>query len=465
MLERFGFVLLDVALKLFFFVFTYQSSMLLSRPDFDLLSYFRTTLTMCVGGLTSTVGIYYLVYSRRIASERPHAWVYRFTPAMFFILIFLMLLALLIPGARLFQIDGILRGMGAGLFFLAILVSSLAQVMLVYRKALGRLGRGRVVCALCGLLVSVVIGVELLRGFGLRGAAAYICLGYGVLLLTMWHVGSKQADDRRPPLRWRREAVLAWITVRRFLLPNFVETLFSIMAPWLAVYFMVSNAGMGGVGPLLFYQALVGLPVFMVYSLTLNGHARFDVKDQGMIRTLRLGRVGFVVFYGAIALVGGALSDELRALLKLDSVSVVSAFCLFVATILQAELVMKGMVFKKAGESRRTLRHNGVYSLALCLLSWGLTRLLGHEGYGLACLLAWLLAYLYVNWDFRRTFHMAAQALWLDVVLIAIGFACLLNHHRVPTALQVSVVLAVGFVLYTRLHRSMVRGAHEPTDP
>lgn len=451
MLARFGFVIVDVALKIFFFIFTFQASHLLARADFDLLSYFRSTLTMCMGALTSTVGLYFLVYARKMHGSQKYGRLYLALPAGFFLVLLIAVLLLLTVGAEALKLDSAIHAMGWGNFFLAILVASAGQVALIYSKALGRISNVTVSGAIASLGLSVGIGYWLINQHGLPGAAYYISLGYGIIFfLFVIAAGDTPVNGVRTNAMFPRRSS-SWLVARsilkRFMLPNFVETLFSILAPWLAVYALVSNAGMKGVGGVLFYQALVGLPVFLVYSLVLNDHARFRNDRSGSPEAISHFRLVYIGFFALVTLIGGGLGTEFKRWLNLSDVSSFSLFALFAASLLQSELIAKGMVFKKANESAKTMKHNVFYSLALCLGAVVLTKLAGVNGYAAAVLVAWVATYVYVNLDFDVTFTLRKVAMWREVGLLSLGFTLLI--HRESVHLAVLALVVAGCLLAT----------------
>lgn len=448
LLARFGFVIVDVALKIFFFIFTFQASHLLTKADFDLLSYFRSTLTMCMGALTSTVGLYFLVYARKMHGSPKYGRLYLIIPGCFFLVLLMAVSALLILGAETFKLDAAIRSMGLVNFLLAIVVASAGQVALIYSKALSRISAWTVASAVASLGGAVGIGHWLIGQGGLPGSAYYISLGYGIILLLFLRSAATGKVDgalvgEKAPRRsgWR----IALVLLKRFMLPNFVETLFSILAPWLAVYALVSNSGMNGVGGVLFYQALLGLPVFLVYSLVLNDHALYRHDRSGSPEAIRRFRMVYVAFFALVTLVAGCLSAQFKRWLNLQEVSTLTLFTLFVASLLQSELIAKGMVFKKANESAKTMKHNVLYSLTLCIGAYLLTKSIGIDGYAVAVFTAWLATYVYVNVDFHRTFTMRGAVMWREVSLLSLSFGLFI--HRASLHPMALALVAVGCFL------------------
>jgi len=328
--------------------------------------------------------------------------------------------------------------------------------VLIYKKAAGRVNAAAVLPIVLGLALAIGAGYWLLAQKGLVGAAYCICLGYGVLLCLL-PIHAKPASKRfslfNQGVAARRVLLQSLVIWQRFLLPNFMETLFSILAPWLAIYALVANSGVDGVGAVLFYQALIGLPVFLIYSLTLNDHAVYERDAEGDYAVLARFRYLYVAFYGLVSLLGGAAGPYLKGVLNIASVSTFAVVAMFASTLMQAELLSKGMIFKKAGLSVKTLKHNALYSIILSLGAYIFTGLIGIDGYALAVVTSWAAAYVYVNWDFSRTFQSRGRSMWLELGLMAGGFLVLVNQRDVPWSVLLVVTGAFVFSIAASMQR------------
>ncbi|WP_230370259.1 hypothetical protein [Paludibacterium denitrificans] len=453
MLRRHSFIIIDVALKVFFFVFTYRASRLLSHSDFDLLSYFRSTLTMCAGFASSSASLFYLIYSRKIFKSVKYRKIYIITPLFFYLTLLTIVLIVTYAASTIFRLDQIFNLTGAPLFFSAIVFTSMSQLALFFGKAMGVVSPKTSILVILSLFVNFFFGSILIAHYGLSGSIAYISLGYGCVVPIILSRYIKPLLNDPPKLRTPKYSTIlkSWIHIRRFLLPNMLESAFSILAPWLAVYFLVRNVGTTGVGPMLYYQAIIGLSAFFIQSIVTNIHTGYTEDNSGSEIALKKFRHIYIIFFALETLIAGGFSHEFQDILNLHTLDPYALFFIYAASLLQSELVAKGMAFKKAGKNRKALIHNTLCSLALVFGSLIATLFAGLNGYPIAVFIARLTAYVYISVDYRFTFSSKSPPFWKENIFFMLAFFALIHRFFYQGIISVIAALLCVVVLFLKI--------------
>ena len=464
MLRRHSFIIIDVALKVFFFIFTYQASRLLNHSEFDLLSYFRSTLTMCAGFASSSASLFYLIYSNKIHKSNKYRGLYITTPLFFYLTLLTAVCILTYVASGAFRLDQIFNVTGISVFFAAIVFTSMSQLALFFGKAMGVVSLTTSTLVVLSLFINFWLGSILITHYGLLGSIVYISLGYGSVIPIILFKYIRPILNKTPKLLIpKRSTILkSWIHIRRFLLPNMFESAFSILAPWLAVYFLVINVGAAGIGPILYYQAIIGLSAFLIQSIVTNIHSSYTEDNSGSEAALKKFRNIYIVFFALETLVAGGFFRELQNIFNLNSLDSHILFFIYSASLLQSELIAKGMAFKKAGKNKKALLHNTLYSLMLVFGSYIATRFAGLHGYPIAFFIAWLTSYVYVSIDYRLTFTSKAVPLWKETIFFMLAFLALINRDflegllSATAAILCATALLTGIVLFNKDKRVLL---------
>lgn len=396
--DNYGFVILDISLKIFFFLYIYQTSFMLSPSDFDKLSYFRNTVMMFVMVSTSSLGLYFLNYQREFYNCEKYHYSFIALP----LIIFMILLAIMSITFYLFQDFFHLASFISSEGLLTILfifgIVALAQLSIVMVKAFGNINKRLIVNFLIIIFISISLGAILIKLYAFQGSLYYFLLAYLMIFLVI----SKSIKIFTINTKIKLDFQFMKNKLKVFIIPNFFESLLSIIAPWLMLFFLIKNHGFEGIGNILFYQALLGLTVFLAYSLIMNQFGSLEksfdsIKKFNFVAEKKFFRVAFVLIP-----VFGLFSNELKYIFNLTNIDNYNLVFLFIGTIFQLQITVTTMGFKRLDMSSRTLYQNFIYSMTLIITSFVCTYYFKIYGYGLSFFISWFLVYMLIMRDIFR---------------------------------------------------------------
>ena len=107
---------------------------------------------------------------------------------------------------------------------------------------------------------------------------------------------------------------------------------------------------------------------------------------------------------------------QLQQVLNITELSNEFILLLYIGTIIQAQLMIIGMVFKKTDYSKLTFYHNLFYAISFLFIEYILISEFGQIGYAIAFLIAWVLTYLYMSYHLNKFDVLSIKSIFYESV-------------------------------------------------
>jgi O-antigen/teichoic acid export membrane protein len=391
---------------------------MLSPSDFDKLSYFRNTVMMFVAVSTSSLGLYFLNYHNEFFGCKKYHYSFIALPLMTFTALFIVLFTIFYLFQDFFRLDTFISSEGLVIILSIFAVVALSQLSIVMVKAIGEINKKLIFNFFIIMAIVICVGVFLMQLYGFRGSLYYFLLAYFVIFLLMGNSLKvyKPESDRKLDFYYIKNKL------KIFIIPNFFESLFSIIAPWLMLFFLIRHHGFEGVGSLLFYQALLSLSVFFSYSLILNQFGSIEKNfDSVRVFTKNAEKKFFEILLLIIPLLA-LFSNELKNIFNLNGIDDFNLVFMLIGTVLQVQVIVTTIGFKRLDMSSRTLYHNLIYSLILTVLSFVFTFYFKIYGYGISFFLSWIIVYLIIMRDIHNVLFIASRGFVINAFVLIFSF-------------------------------------------
>lgn len=437
MLEKYSFVVIDITLKVFFFVYTYQTSLLLDTQDFDMLSYFRNTIIMFSALSTTAIGIYFINYFQDIKNENINAY-YTLGLITYLAILFMVILVLFFFQSVL-HLTSFLNIVNFSFLVLMLIVVSLSQMFVFMAKANGNISTKIIKSILFLVVTSIVIGFVIIIEYKLVGAIYYFVAVYFGLCLVLVNKNIFLKINN-----FKIDKKYFYEKLKIFIVPNFLESVLSIVAPWSMIYILTTFNGFNGVGDLLFYQALLGLSTFFVYSLSLNNFNGIEKNIENIREYIDKALANYFKATIVVLFIVGMFSSELLTLFHFKTLSEYNLIFLILGVVIQNQIVVTAIIFKRIELSKRTLLHNFILSICLVGFSYILIRNYSIEGYGFAYLLTWMTVYAVILYDFNKYIQFKPSRFLVNFLLLSSVF---LTVYFLSKFIVMNIVVKLLFVL------------------
>lgn len=437
MLEKYSFVVIDIALKIFFFVYTYQTSLLLETQDFDMLSYVRNTIVMFSALSTTAIGLYYINYFQDIKNENIYAY-YTLGILTYITILVIVIIILFFFQDRL-HISSFIDIVDFLFIVLMLLVISLCQLFVFIAKANGNISTKIIKSILLLIVTFTVIGTFIIIKYKLLGAIYYFVAVYIGLCLVFLN---KNIFLNINNFKINKKYFFEKLKI--FIVPNFLESVLSIIAPWSMIYILTAFNGFNGVGDLLFYQALLGLSTFFVYSLSLNNFNRIEKDIENIREYISKALSNYFKITMIVLFIIGMFSAELLKVFHFRTLSELNLIFLILGVVIQNQITVTSIIFKRIELSKRTLLHNFILSICLVGFSYILIRNYSIEGYGFAYLLTWMTVYAVILYDFHKYIQFKPYRFLVNFLLLSFVF---LTIYFLFKFIVINIIVKLLFVL------------------
>lgn len=417
---------------------------MLSSSDFDKLSYFRNTVMMFVMISTSSLGLYFLNYKREFYNCDKYHYSFIALPLIVFMMLFTVMSITFYLFQDFFHLASFISSEGLLTILFIFGIVALSQLSIVMVKAFGNINKRLIVNFLIIICISISLGAILIKIYAFQGSLYYFLLAYLMIFILM----SKSIKIFTINTKIKLDFQFMKDKLRVFIIPNFFESLLSIIAPWLMLFFLIKSNGFEGIGSILFYQALLGLTVFFAYSFIMNQFASLEKNfDSVKIFTYSAEKKFFRVAVVLIP-VFGLFSSELKYIFNLNNIDNYNLVFLFIGTILQIQVTVTTMGFKRLDMSSRTLYQNFIYSIVLIIVSFLSTYYLKIYGYGFAFFISWFLVYMLIMRDIFRILIIPIWSFVINVFILICLFLATFYVSKFLDLLLYKVIITIVFMSF-----------------
>lgn len=391
------FVIFDVLMKLFGLFFTLFANYYLAKSDFNELSYFRNTLTMTVGLVTTGLSFYILNFYQTSKKNSKDRDIYFIT--IIFSLTFgtiISLLSIYIFHTQL-HLDHLLEKYDI-LIYVLVILAIFSQAMIYILKVTKCLDR-IVFRFVLTTTLCVVFSFFSMSDGNVLNAYITLCLFYSlnsILFIYAIKDKIKLANEIKMvyPIDYR---------FKNFLIPSYLESFLSVPRSWLTIYIFSTFVGFMYVGDILIILMILNLFVFVIQSLVMNEFDRIDItslNSRNKYLSEINNKIDFLLIIYVVVIV--FLLDYVKNILKLDQITDVSILMLCIATLIQVKILPVGIIFKRVGAAKDSFKQNALFSILLVTSSLFFIKILGSVGFGISYVFSWVITLVYIFWSVKK---------------------------------------------------------------
>lgn len=206
---------------------------------------------------------------------------------------------------------------------------------------------------------------------------------------------------------------------REYLVPNYIESLFSVPRNWLSVYILISMVGFAIVGEVMLVQMILGLFSFFNQSLIMNEYNKIDVtcKNKQLQWVVSLNKKIDILILSFIAIIL-ITWDLTKNILNINTLTDYSIVFLISASIVQVKILPIGMLIKRLGKAKLSLKHNILFTTILLSSNLFFIYFFGSSGFAFSFLFSWSATLLYILMDIKRLCIINPRSLILNYTAI-----------------------------------------------
>jgi len=424
-IKKNSFIILDVSLKIFTLLFTLIANHILEKSDFNELSYFRTSLTMAVGLVSTALGFYILTYFHDSKNNKLDFSSFLSTVLTCYIFGTALSLSIIVLFSSELHLSTIISN--NIYFYLSIVLFAItSQILIFFMKVTHALTN------VIRIYIFIIFFVSIFSFFSISyfnniGAYWSLFLFYiSITFLFLYSISNPISETLKTNLGWQYVYPFG-ARFRQFLIPNYLESFLSVPRSWLTIFIFIEMIGFESIGDILLIQMLLGLFVFVIQSIVMNEYDRVNITSINSrdcyIRVVNKKIDALIlVFIFTVVLFWDIFKDFLN-ITQMSDLSIL-IFCL--STILQVKIIPFGMLYKRMEYAKTSFGQNLFFTVALIISVILCLKYIGIEGYTIAFLVSWCLTMSLIYWQsyqikLARVSRSTLNSIFLCILLI-IGY-------------------------------------------
>jgi O-antigen/teichoic acid export membrane protein len=415
-LNKYSLVVLDLNTKLFFILFTYLTTLYLSKEDFNEFAYYRTTLMMMVGLSVTGLGFFILNYFNEVKDNFIELKKLNSVSLFIILLASICIFFVLFFFRDLLHLSNIFNAIDFFTLYILIVFAILFQISIYYIKVLNCF-KDIAKYYLGFFIIFVGLTFYLLSKYEINGAVLDLLLLYLILSTSFIFIVLKKLNKM-----YKNYSSYFTINIfdnkfKSFLIPNILESFLSVPRTWLSMFIFIQLLSFNGVGDLILLQMILGMFIFFIQSLLMNEYTQIDLKIKKN-RYTKIKKIKKIINISIVILIViiNIFWIQLQEILNITELSNEFILLLYIGTIIQAQLMIIGMVFKKTNYSKLTFYHNLFYAISFLLIEYILILNFGQIGYSIAFLTAWLLTYSYMAYHLNKFELLSIKSIFVESI-------------------------------------------------